>query len=67
MPNETNRPTHQLVLIDHSGLGRIHVDMEAFFDYSFWLAEELQDLVAIWQHKAAPRAKRMGGQSNDRF
>ena len=67
MPSETNRPTQQLVLVDHSGLGRIHVDMEAFFDFSFWLAEELEDLVATWQHQAAPRAKRVSAESNDRF
>ena len=34
----------QLILDDHPRLGRIHVDMEAFFDFSFWIAEELEDM-----------------------
>lgn len=67
MPNETDQPTQQLILVDQQGLGRIHVGMEAFFDYSFWLAEELEDLVALWQHKAAPGAKHLSEQGNDRF
>ena len=46
----------QLVLANEGSLGKSHVDMEAFFELSFWLAEELEDLVANWQHKAAPRA-----------
>ena len=46
----------QIVLANEGSLGKIHVDMEAFFDLSFWMAEELEDLVAHWQHKAAPRA-----------
>jgi hypothetical protein len=27
------------------------VDMEAFFDFSFWLAEELEDLVDTIRHR----------------
>lgn len=57
MPQSPDHST-QLVLIDHAGLGRIHVDMEAFFEFSFWLAEELEDLVAKWSHTAAPNTKR---------
>ena len=67
MPSETNYPSQQLVLVDHHGLGRIHVEMEAFFEFSFYLAEELEDLVATWQHKAAPQDKRLDKQTNDRF
>ena len=36
----------KLVLVDHAGLGRVNVDMEAFFEFSFWMAEELEELVA---------------------
>ncbi len=48
----------KLVLVDNPGLGRVRVDMEAFFELSFWLAEELEDLVAKWQPVAAPNATR---------
>jgi len=51
MPKEKGSST-QLVLVNHASLGRIHIDMEAFFDFSFWLAEELEDLVANWKHTA---------------
>ena len=48
----------QLVLEDDGPLGRIAVDMEAFFDFSFWIAEELEDMKAMWAHRAAPNSKR---------
>ncbi len=48
----------KLVLVDHAGLGRVRVDMEAFFDFSFWMAEELEDLIAKWAPVAAPNASR---------
>lgn len=51
-------PTSQLVLSDDSGLGRIAVDMQAFFEFSFWMAEELEDLVHTWSHQAAPIARK---------
>ena len=35
----------------------LEVDMEAFFDFSFWLAEELVDLIAT-QEEEARRNKR---------
>ncbi len=57
MPQEKNSSA-QLVLVDHPGLGRIHVEMEAFFEFSFWMAEELEDLIARWSPLAAPNAKR---------
>lgn len=47
-----------LVLTDDDGLGSISVDMEAFFEFSFWLAEELEDLVALWAHASTPRSLR---------
>lgn len=47
-----------LVLTDDDGLGNIVVDMEAFFDFSFWLAEELEDLVALWAHTATAKSLR---------
>ncbi|MCA9124462.1 MAG: hypothetical protein H6822_33965 [Planctomycetaceae bacterium] len=48
----------KLVLVDHAALGRVHVEMEAFFEFSFWMAEELEDLVAKWAPTAAPNASR---------
>ena len=46
----------QLVLTNDPALGRIKVDMEAFFDFSFWMAEELEDLVKCHtRHRAAAR------------
>ncbi len=38
-------PQVKLVLCDHEGTGRITVELEPFFEFSFWLAEELQDLI----------------------
>ena len=58
-----NKSSTKLVLVNHSGLGRVHVDMEAFFEFSFWLAEELEDLVASWSHVRPPAA---GTNRNDR-
>jgi hypothetical protein len=48
----------QLVLGDRSGLGQVHVDIEAFFELSFWLAEELEDLVGEWHRRMPRRLKR---------
>jgi len=31
------------------------VDLEAFFDFSFWMAEELQDLICMHQLHDKPR------------
>ena len=33
----------------------LFVDMEAFFDFSFWIAEELLDLETAYQEKHAGR------------
>ena len=46
----------KLVLSDNEGVGRISVDLEAFFGFSFWMAEELQELVEKWKH-TAPASK----------
>lgn len=54
-----SKQTTRLVLSDLRGLGKVHVELEAFFDYSFTLAEDLQDLVARWSHTAAPIAIEM--------
>jgi hypothetical protein len=48
----------QLVMYETPGLGQIRVDMDAFFELSFWMAEELEDLVSCWAHQAAPAANR---------
>ena len=50
MPNESQNQNSKLILCGPNSLGRIHVDTEAFFELSFWLAEELEDLVAKWRH-----------------
>ncbi len=53
----TEKPANpnRLVLTNDSAVGRITVDMEAFFNFSFWMAEELEDLVERWRHKTASR------------
>jgi hypothetical protein len=58
MPNESQDQNTKLILSGSNSLGRIHVDTEAFFELSFWLAEELEDLVARWQH-VGPRSRRL--------
>jgi hypothetical protein len=64
MPNESQNQNHntKLILGGPGSLGRIHVDTEAFFELSFWLAEELEDLVDRWQH-VGPKSRRL---RNDR-
>ena len=56
-------PRHRsgLILCDNEGVGRITVGLEAFFEFSFWLAEELQDLVA--QHRAIRPRPHAAGRS----
>lgn len=57
----TNEPVSQvrLVLGNHEGMGRITVELEPFFEFSFWMAEELQDLVAAnKQFKQSPESRR---------
>lgn len=49
----------KLALTDPGESGKIVVDMEAFFDFSFWIAEELEDLVAQWNHVAVPTSRRV--------
>ena len=45
MPKRPANRVH-VVLCEDEGLGHLSVPIEAFFDLSFWLAEELEDLVA---------------------
>lgn len=52
---ENSAPALELVLTRDDGLGRIAVDMQAFFELSFELAEDLQDLVDKYRHLAAQR------------
>ncbi|RPH76875.1 MAG: hypothetical protein EHM80_13715 [Nitrospiraceae bacterium] len=54
MANRGTPSSRQLVLGDRSGVGQVRVDIEAFFELSFWLAEEVEDLVRMWQ-KRMPR------------
>jgi hypothetical protein len=56
--SQESTPEVKLVLCDHEGVGSITVDMEAFFEFSFWMAEELQDMVAERQHMVRPRPAR---------
>lgn len=50
-------PQVQLLLTRDSSVGRIRVDMESFFAFSFDLTEQLQTLVEDWQQFAAPAAE----------
>ena len=50
MLNESQEKNTKLILCGPSSQGRIHVDTEAFFELSFWFAEELEELVARWKH-----------------
>ncbi|MFW6169627.1 MAG: hypothetical protein ACODAD_03990 [Planctomycetota bacterium] len=59
----TNEPVSQvrLVLGNHEGMGRITVELEPFFEFSFWMAEELQDLVAANKQFTQPPESRQIG------
>ena len=49
----------RLTLVDDRSLGRIEVDLEGFFEFSFWLAEELEDMIATQRHqRGIPNASR---------
>ena len=54
MTNESSSQV-RLILCDNEGLGRITVGLEAFFEFSFSLAESLQDVVA--EHKSFARVR----------
>lgn len=41
----------RLLLTNDRGLGSLSVDMQSFFEFSFWMAEELEQLVAIHQQR----------------
>lgn len=49
--NSKSERKTRLILTNDSAMGRITVDMEAFFDFSFWMAEELTDLVQHHRYK----------------
>ena len=53
-----SEPQVKLVLCEHEGMGRISVELEPFFEFSFWMAEELQDLIATHKQFARPRPAR---------
>jgi len=57
MTNESSEQV-RLVLCDNEGVGRLTVSLEAFFEFSFWLAEELQDLVAEHADYVVTRTER---------
>ena len=53
-------PDHlQLVLHEDARLGRVVVDMEAYFDFSTRLTDRLARLQRRWQHLSAHRADRL--------
>lgn len=57
MTNKSTSPV-KLVLCDSEGIGRICVGLEPFFEFSFSIAEDLQDLVAQhaqWRRPRPPR------------
>ncbi|NLX55942.1 MAG: hypothetical protein GXY58_12595 [Planctomycetaceae bacterium] len=54
MANEAS-PQVRLILCDNEGLGRLSVGLESFFEFSFSLAEDLQDLVARHKVHVRPR------------
>ncbi len=47
---------NQLVLEDTRDGFKVSVSMESFFEFNFWLVEELEDLVAIHRQKEAHRS-----------
>ncbi len=55
MSNESQDQENKLILSGPNSLGSIRVDAEAFFELSFWLAEELEDLVDKWKHVGPQR------------
>jgi hypothetical protein len=57
MTNDSS-PQVRLILCDNEGMGRITVGLEAFFEFSFSLAEELQDLVVQHEKFVRVRAQR---------
>ena len=46
----------EIVLAGEDGLGRIVVSTESFFEFSFWVSEELEDLVQS-RHKRASHSR----------
>lgn len=46
----------QIVLTQRDGRDEIAVDTEAFFEFSFEVAEGLQNLVDRWRPQASPQA-----------
>ena len=64
MSNHSPLPV-RLVLCDNEGIGRVTVDIEPFFEFSFWMAEELQDLV--FQHRDFARVARTGDRISPRL
>ncbi|MCO6456870.1 MAG: hypothetical protein J5I93_16350 [Pirellulaceae bacterium] len=54
-----NPGSTRLALTNSQGLGRLEVDLEAFFAFSFDLAEDLEDLVQTYRPKPRPPATPM--------
>ena len=50
-------PDHRIVLTEDPQLGSISVGVADFFDFSFDLAEDLQDLIETHRHRQANRRR----------
>ncbi len=50
----------KLNLTDERSVGRIVVDMESFFEFSFWMSEELENLVVKHRPSHLPPPKVFG-------
>lgn len=52
---EHSVPQNRLVLEDSRDGGKLEVSMEGFFELSFYIAEGLEDLMALHRQKEAMR------------
>ena len=61
MAKKSGRRVHRLTLGKRGGIGQVRVGIEAFFEFSFWLSEELEDLVGYWSKKMPRSVGRRAG------
>jgi hypothetical protein len=53
-------PSPRLNLVNESSSGRLVVELEAFFEFSFWMSEQLERLVSMHRPRHLPPAKVRG-------
>ncbi len=58
MPRTDRSP--KLNLTDESSGGKLAVDLESFFEFSFWMSEQLENLVVKHRPSHLPPPKVMG-------